>query len=120
MEPPFSPESFVINYPEFEPLLREGQRIQTANRLAKVAGLGWLGFDNECAQAVAHELLVAHILTVLVDGAAPVAEYETKESKEKLDTKLRSKPAETLSLHTTDYGTLLLDLVYMDYTSAWC
>lgn len=115
MSASFSPEQFVINYPEFETLLGEGQRIQTANRIATVAGTGWCGFDSAESSSIAHDLMVAHVLTTMVDGSSPVSKYSTKESNETLDTQLRAKPAATLSLHTTDYGVLLLDLIYMNY-----
>jgi hypothetical protein len=102
---------FLELYPEFEDLVA---RFPVANAIANSLGGGWQGLDDTCAE-IAHQLCVAHVLTMLADGSSPISEYETKESKEKLDTALRNKATLTSNFHLTDYGLLLLDIAYVDY-----
>lgn len=105
-------ESFNQFYPEFCDI-PEG-RFAAACGIATALSSDWSGLD-ESLKDTANNLLVAHVLTILVDGASPINMYETKESKVGLSTSARNKQNATFNFHLTDYGLLLNDILNMSY-----
>jgi hypothetical protein len=105
-------ESFNQLYPEFKDI--PSGRFASACGIALALSSDWQGLDDAVVET-ANNLLVAHVLTILVDGASPVNMFETKESKTGLSTTVRNKQNSTFNFHVTDYGLLLNDILNMSY-----
>lgn len=105
---------FFASYPEFQPV--GTGKFDLAKRVAAGMSSDWAGLDESC-KGVATELLIAHILTIMVDGNTPIQKYETKESAVTYANgwlNSRSRPAD-YSFQRTDYGVLLEDLLTIQY-----
>jgi hypothetical protein len=104
-------ESFTQFYPEFKDIPLG--RFASACGIALALSSDWQGLDDAVIET-ANNLLVAHVLTILSDGASPINMFETKESKTGLST-ARNKQNSTFNFHVTDYGLLLNDILNMSY-----
>jgi hypothetical protein len=106
--------AFFDAFPEFTPV--GAGKFEVAKSIADAMSSDWQGLC-ESIRETATQLLVAHILTIMVDGSSPVQNYKTKESSITYANGWIDKmsAASDYSFQRTDYGVLLEDLLTIQY-----
>jgi hypothetical protein len=106
--------AFFDAFPEFAPV--GAGKFGIAKSVADAMASEWQGLETS-VHDTATMLLIAHVLTIMVDGSSPIRSYTTKESKIDYENgwlNSKSAPAD-YSFQRTDYGVLLEDLLTIHY-----
>jgi hypothetical protein len=106
--------AFFDAFPEFTPV--GAGKFGVAKAVADSMASEWQGLETS-VHDTATMLLIAHVLTIMVDGSSPIRSYTTKESKIDYENgwlNSKSAPAD-YSFQRTDYGVLLEDLLTIHY-----
>jgi hypothetical protein len=109
---PITYTDFVTNYPEFVDV--GAIKFELVSKIADAIGGGWVGLCPDHVDTV-QGLLIAHILTLALDGAAPIESYKTKESAITYNNKFRESENELYNFKLSDYGVLLKMLIDIQY-----
>jgi hypothetical protein len=106
--------AFFDSFPEFSSV--GAGRFNIAKSMADSMSCDWQGLC-ESSKNTATQLLIAHIMTIMVDGSSPVKNYKTKESSITYSNEWiqQKSAASDYSFQRTDYGVLLEDLLTIHY-----